>query len=338
MRLFAAVLFGMVIPAILSCNSPEKPGTTGISEENVTGDPALDSLNLMIKKDSTNSNAFYLRSRYYIGQGETNLALGDINRAIQLDNQRSEYFITLADIYLAANRVPNCLEALLKARELDPASNDAMLKLAEVYLILKDYENTFKYTGMALDRDRINPVAHFIRGYAYLETGDTSLAVKNFQTAADQDQNYYEAFMQLGILFSIHRDPLAIGYFQTATRIAPNRTEGWYLLGMTYQDQENIPKAIETYHNLLAIAPDFKDALFNLGYVNLVYTSDYAAAIDYFTRAITVDSRYTDAYFNRGYSYELSGDKVNARKDYQKALELLPNYDRAIDGLNRLDH
>jgi len=77
--------------------------------------------------------------------------------------------VALADIYLATNRIPNCLEALLKARDLDPANNDALLKLSEVYLILKDYENAFRYTGMALDQERINPVAHFIRGYAYME-------------------------------------------------------------------------------------------------------------------------------------------------------------------------
>ena len=272
-----------------------------------------------------------------LAAGETNQALADINKALQLKDKEADYFVTLADIYLAINKVPGCLEALLKARELDLENNDALLKLGEVYLILKDYDNTFKYTGMALDNDRINPVAHFIRGYAYLELGDTSLAVKNFQAAADQDQDYYEAYVQLGILYSIVKDPLSIGYLQTATRIDPNRAEGWYLLGMAYQEQENVGKALDTYNKLLVIAPQYKEALYNIGYINLVYTGDYTTAIDYFTRAIAIDPKYTDAIFNRGYSYELSGDLGNARKDYQRSLEVTPNYDRAIDGLNRLD-
>jgi tetratricopeptide (TPR) repeat protein len=143
--------------------------------------------------------------------------------------------------------------------------------------------------------------------------------------------------VQLGILYSTARNPLAIGYFQTATKIAPNRREAYYLLGMAYQEQENIPKALETYGNLLAFAPDYKEALYNIGYIHLVYTADYPAAIDYFSRAIALDPKYTDAYFNRGYSHELSGDYGNARNDYQKALEITPNYERSIEGLNRLD-
>jgi len=133
------------------------------------------------------------------------------------------------------------------------------------------------------------------------------------------------------------KNPLAVGYLQTATLIDPNRGEAYYLLGMAYQEQENIPRAVETYEKLLVISPDFKEAHYNLGYINLVYINDFDAAIRYFTQAAALDPMYTDAFFNRGYSYELLGDYDHARKDYQKALELFPNYDRSILGLNRLD-
>lgn len=337
-RLYKQFLFfACALSLALACSPKKAREKQGSVESSKIEFPVLDSLNQLILGDSLNAEAFYQRSRYYLGQGETNNALADINKAVQIDDNNAEYFVGLADIYLAINRVPNCLEALTRARELDPANNDALLKLSEVYLILKDYENTFKYTGMALDLDRLNPVAHFIRGYAYMEMGDTALAVKNFQAAADQKQDYYEAFMQLGILYSIAKEPLGIGYFQSAIRISPNRPEAYYMLGMTYQEQENIPEAMETYNRLLAIAPDYKEAVYNIGYLHLVYTGDYAAAIDFFTRAIHLDPKYTDAYFNRGYSYELSGNYESARKDYQIALELVPNYKRSIEGLNRLD-
>jgi len=322
---------------LIACSPKKADDKKNPDEAARTGYPVLDSLNHLIAEDTVNAEAYFERSRYYLKNSDPNQALADINKAIQIDGDDADYFVALADIYLATNRIPNCLEALLKARDLDPANNDALLKLSEVYLILKDYENAFRYTGMALDQERINPVAHFIRGYAYMEMGDTTLAVKNFQAAAEQKQDYYEAFVQLGVLYSIAREPLAIGYFQTATRIAPNRPEGYYLLGMAYQEQENIPEAMETYNNLLTIAPEHKEGIYNLGYIHLVYTGDYNAAIGFFTRAIGLDAKYTDAYFNRGYCYELSGDFENARKDYLKALEIVPNYERSIEGLNRLD-
>lgn len=297
----------------------------------------LEVLDANIISDSLNPENYYLRSRYYLEQKDINRALSDISKAIQLNENKSDYFVALSDIYLAMGRIPNCLESLKKAEELDPANNSALLKLAEVYLILKDYANTFEYSKKALELDRINPIAHFIRGYAYMELGDTSLAIMNFQVAADQDQNYYPAYIELGSLYLAQKNPLASGYFQTATRIDPNRGEAYYLLGMTYQEQENISKAVETYEKLLVISPDFKEGHYNLGYINLVYINDFEAAIRYFTQAVALDPEYTDAYFNRGYSYELMGDYVNARKDYQKALEIVPNYERSITGLNRLD-
>ncbi len=133
-------------------------------------------------------------------------------------------------------------------------------------MILKDYANAFEYTKRALDLDKINPKAYFIRGYAYMELGDTSLAIRNFQAAADQDQNYYDAYLELGAIYSARKNPIAAGYLQTATRIDTGRAEAYYLLGLAYQEQENISKAIETYEKLLTIFPDFKEAHYNLGY------------------------------------------------------------------------
>jgi tetratricopeptide (TPR) repeat protein len=321
---------------LISCHPVNKKKT--VTETNPAAIPAaLQALDQKVRSDSLNPENFNLRARYYLEQKDINKALADINKAIQLNGKKSDYFVTLSEIYLEMGRMPNCLEALKKAEVIDPVNNNALLKLAEVYLILKDYPNVFGYTKRALDLDKMNPRAFFFRGFAYAELGDTALAIRNFQAAADQDQSYYDAYLELGVIYSAQRNQLAAGYLETATRIAPGKAEAYYLLGLAYQELENIPKAIETYEKLLAIFPDFKEAHYNLGYINLVYLKDFETAVNFFSRAISLDPRYTDAYFNRGYSYELMGDYMDAKKDYLKALELFPNYERSIKGLNRLD-
>lgn len=333
---YQTILIMIMVVLLGACRSPVRKNAVPHEEELLT-EPELETLNDKISSDSLNPDLYYQRSKYFIGLKDVNRALSDINRAIGLDDRKADYYVALSDIYLAMGRIPGCLEALKRAEELDPSNNEALLKLAEVYLILKEYQNTFEYTKRSLDMDRINPVAHFIRGYAYMELGDTSLAIRNFQVAADQDQQYYNAYVELGILYMSQKKPLATGYLQTATTIEPNRKDAYYLLGMAYQEQENIPKAIETYDRLLIIAPEFKEAHYNLGYIHLVYTNDFESAIRYFDQAIAIDPRYTDAYFNRGYSYELMGDFESARKDYRKALSIHPNYENSIIGLNRID-
>jgi tetratricopeptide (TPR) repeat protein len=339
MKKYPGLLLALVLFVLFMASCIQEPAKKAHGSKNVadTVNAGLDDLTRRISADSLDAQAFYLRSKYYVEHRDVNKALSDINKAIQLDSKNSDYFVTLSDIYLAMNRVPNCMDALKKAEELNPENNEAYLKLAEVYLLLKDYTNTFQYTDKAFKLDEHNPVAHFIRGYAYMEMGDTTSSLKQFEAAADQDQDYYEAYIELGILYSALKNPLAAGYLQTATRIEPNRPEAYYLLGLCYQDQENIQKAVETYEKLLTIAPDYKEALYNLGYINLVYINDFTKAAGYFTSAINLDPKYIDAIFNRGYSYELMGDAESARKDYMKALEIVPNYDRAIEGLNRLD-
>jgi tetratricopeptide (TPR) repeat protein len=329
--LFIPVLF------LLACGqqSREKSQEEKIREDTVSSELVM--LNNKVTADSMNPDNLYLRAKYFIEQQDVNNALSDIGKAIQLDGKNSSYFVTLSDCYLAMGKIPNCMDALKKAEVLDPKNNDALLKLAEVYLVLRDYQNVYNYTKKAIDFEKNNPLAYFIRGYAALEQGDTSLAIKNFQQTADLDQNYYGAYIELGSLYSAMNNPIAGGYFQTAVRIEPNRPEGYYLLGLYYQNREDFEKAVETYEKLIVISPGFKEAYYNLGYINLVHFNDFQASANYFTKAIAIDPKYTDAYFNRGYSYELMGDVAGARKEYEKALEITPNYENAIIGLNRLD-
>ena len=290
-----------------------------------------------IRADSLDADAYYDRALYYLGQKHVNDALSDISKAIQLDEGSAAYFVVLSDIYLALNNIPSCLEALQKAEDLDPGNNDALLKQAELYLVLQDYPNVFNYTGKAISQEKHNPVAYFIRGYALMEIGDTAEAIRNYQAAIDLDQSYFNALMQLGIIYSVKNDPLAKDYFSRATEVDPNRPEAYYLLGLSYQTEEDFTRAAEAYEKLLAIAPDYKEGYYNLGYINLVYLNDYAAAAGYFSEAIALDPGYVDAYFNRGYCYELSGESELSGQDYRQALKLQPNYDRAVQGLNRLD-
>ena len=60
-------------------------------------------------------------------------------------------------------------------------------------------------------------------------------------------------------------------------------------------------------------------------------------AIESFSKCIELKSNYFQAYHNRGFAYEQKKNYVLARQDYQKALQILPNYQLSVDALNRLD-
>ena len=335
MRYHVLYFLPVVMALMFACAGQEKELPE--DKDRLEQTDALDSLSNILAKDSLDPVVLHERARLYLERGMVNEALGDLARALEIRPGNSDIYLTLADAYLMMGKIPNCIEALQKAEQLDPANNDALLKLAEIYLVLQDYQNTHDYVRKALDLDTRNPRAYFIRGYALMETGDTTAAIRSMQNALDQDQEYYEAAVQLGVLLSETGNPLAEEYYEAAIAIDPNRDAAYYLLGMHYQELERMAEALQIYERLMTVNPGFKEAYYNSGYIFLVHYEDFQKAIAYFNQALDQDARYIDALYNRGFAYELSGDYPSARRDYQQVLEIRPNYELAVNGLNRLD-
>ena len=308
-----------------------------INHENEKSKSELTILTEKINKDSTNANLFNQRALLYVYENKVNEALGDINKALQIDNKNSEYFVTLSDIYLKMGEAGKCNNALNKAISLDEKNNSAILKAAELNLLIKNYDRTFELVDKALKLDNINPIAYYIKGYTYLELKDTAKAIRNFQFAIDQKQDYYKAYLQLGVLYLARNDIRAIGYYENALKVNSQSIEALYGIAMYYQNNNQYQKALDKYTEILKIDPENTLAYYNTGYVYLVYLNEFEKAIMYFSNAIEISPSYSDAYYNRGYCYELLNDFVNARKDFQKTLELVTNHKKAIEGLNRID-
>lgn len=321
---------------LLSGCGPSQP----VQEESLSVDSAdlyLKELNQSIADNKRDPELYNKRAQLFLRDREFDKALKDINMAISLDDKNPEFYLTLSDIQLLMGQTDNCMAALNRAAALDPNSKEARLKMAQLFLILRNYDATFRTINELLSLDDYNPRAYFIRAIAFLEKGDTAKAVGDLMRSVDQDQLYYDAYMQLGELFSLRNDPLAEGYLMNALRVKPDNAEALYLLGMYYQNGEQFEKALQTYQRLHLVAPGFRNAPFNQGYIYLVYLTDFPKAIESFTDAIRIDSSYADAFFNRGYAYELNDQPDMAYQDYKTTLKLDVNNPRAVEGLNRLD-
>jgi len=328
---FVVLLFVVFVLGGCADNSPAKNENEEIQHS------SIEELDKQIVEDPRNGDLYDQRARYHLRKNDPNTALSNINKALQIDSLNVQYLLTLADIYLAKNELSSSLEALQKADDLDPENNKVKIQQAELYLIIRDYKNVAELTNEVLATDKIYPQAYFIRGFGMMEQGDTAAAVRNFITAIEQDQDYFDAYMQLGLIYSFKGDVLAEEYYKNAIRIQADNITALYYLGFYYQETEQIDKAIEEYNKAISIDPDFITAHYNLGYIQLVYFNNFEQAIQHFSDAISIENSYTDAWFNRGYCYELMKDYENARMNYKKALELETNYERAIIGLNRLD-
>jgi len=326
-------LFILVAFLFVNC----KPKNT--TKDNIANTP-VDQIAVLtdkISKDANNAILFNSRAKLYLTVNKVNEALSDISKAIQIDEKNVDYYLTLSDIYLAMGQINKCQNALDKALSLSPENAETYVKLSELNLYLKNFDLTLQNANRAIEIQELTPKAFFIKGFAYKEAGDSTKAVRNFLKTIEIEPEYYDAYMQLGLMFSNRKNKVAIDYFNSALNIKPKSIETFYALGMYQQENGNPDEAIKAYKSIIAIDPKYKEAYYNIGYVYLEYKENYKEAIKSFTDAITVNKDYAEAYYNRGYTYELMKNFDKAKSDYKMALQIRTNYQKAIEGMNRLD-
>jgi len=332
------ILTLLLLCSIAACAPKADPKETAPfqqSDTSATG-KELSVLSEQINTHPGDAALLHKRARLYIDRKSYAQALEDMNKVMAIDSSKAEYFLTMADLSFAANRTFNAKAFLERALQLDPANNEAANRLAELYFIVRDYNGAMELVNGVIGRDKKNTTAIFMKGMIYKESGDTSKAVSTFQNAVEIDPSFYNAYMQLGILYQIKNDPAAEGYFSNAIQINPRSEEAFYGRGLWYQEHNQLNKAIQDYTTIVQINPKNAKAHFNLGYIHHVLLDVKPEAIKHYTRAIEADPGYVEAYYNRGICYEAVGNLSDAAADFKEALKLRPVYPPAEEGLKRV--
>jgi tetratricopeptide (TPR) repeat protein len=171
---------------------------------------------------------------------------------------------------------------------------------------------------------------------------DSDYASSSFLSAIEQDPNYYDAYIRLGILYSKlpkknKNRALAYDYFNSAIEIRPDFIEGHYDKAMFCQENDMVDEALEEYEKIIAIDPKFESAWHNKGYVYLIYKENYKLAIEFFTKAINIKPTYVGAYHNRALAWLKLGDIQRAKSDFNAALAIDPQYDKSAIELDNID-
>lgn len=327
--LFSALYF-------LSCKNKSENNNQITTENKVEVDSTFVKINQKIKNDISNPLLYIERAELYAERQDVPSAIADVDRAIRLDSLKAEFYIKKADYLLFQRKIQEVKDVLNTSLRINPNNAESNLKLAELYMFLKDNKEAMEYLNKVLKKDIYNAQAYFMKGIIFMEGGDTIKAVSSLQTAVEQNPDYYDAYIQLGVLLSAKKNPLAKQYYLNALKIKPNSIEALYNIGMFCQENNSFNEAIEYYNQILNIDAKNSLAHFNLGYVHLVDLHLLPEAVQHFSKAIDARSNYFEAYYNRGYAYELMKDWLNAETNYRQALSIKPDYTLAAEGLNRV--
>ncbi|MBW7841038.1 MAG: tetratricopeptide repeat protein, partial [Chitinophagaceae bacterium] len=333
-----AFFFSLAI--LLSCNG-NKPGNetkapVTATDTTETG-KKLSELDAMIAGSPKNADLYFQRASIYFRKKRIDDANKDMLKAIAIDSSKADYYLLLADIYLSASRIVYSQNSLEKAVELNPENLKAHSKLAEIYFLLKKYNESLKHTSEMLRIEPGNALAYFIRGMDLKEAGDTAKSIKSFQLALENNRDYYDANMQLGLLYSYKNNQVCVEFFTNAIRIRPDSEEALYGRALFYQEHNELDRAIQDYTQILKLNPRNQHAHYNLGYIHYTFLKVYDQAIKHYNDAIAVAPDYPEAYYSRGLCYETLGNIAAAKEDYEKALQQRPGYKLPLLGLKRIN-
>ena len=324
---------------LLSCNPDKKKNNSDSESTLVSDSTSIDQLSKEIRNDPKNADLFKKRSELYASEGNLNEAINDLNISLKLDSLDRNVYYTLIDLHMKLGQSGKAKEAAEKCLKIYPGDKESLLRLAQIYYYVQDYTQALEYIRLIKSYNQQDADTYFVEALIYRETNQPVRAIKSLQTVLEYDADHIAAYNMLGQLMMQAGDPLALEYFKAGLMKAPDNLELLYNLGFYYQENAVPDSALNQYSKILGITDSLHyGALYNSAYLQLVYKENYAEAVDLFTHAIAIDSLAHKAYYNRGYAYELMGNFPMARSDYHKALEIVPNYPLAIQGLNSLDN
>ena len=296
----------------------------------------IDIISESIKIDTLNADLYVQRARLNLTNEKVSAAIRDINSALSIDKKNIDALLVLADIYYALGDEDNILLTLNKACEYAPLDTRPIIKLSELSFLQGNFRMAGAYVDKALEMDKYNPKAYYMRGMLAMTESDTVSALKNFMTSRMQQADFIDPLIQMAHIYVAKNDTLAKSFFKEAMSVAPNDYYLMYDYAMYLQENGSPEEALSYYDSLLEIMPDNIDFNFNKGYVYLVYLGENELALEYFNKVLQLDPANVNALFNKGRTYEQMGDYINARSIYLQILRNNPDYQLAIDAVNRI--
>jgi superkiller protein 3 len=335
MNKFIAFVIACLI-AFVGCKNDKKTTKTNNTEVVANSEETIETITEKIRENPLNADLFLKRSEIYMANLDAAKAIADAELALKLDSLRPDIYTRISDYNLTIGESETARNILLKAIEKFPLNTEVRLKLAYIYFYVEMYNSAMDQIAFIEENKIHDAETYFLKALIFEEVGRSEAAISAFKMAIEYNNEFWEAHNLLGMTYARLGNDMAVEHFYTATRLFPDNLEIRYHAGYVYQQFEHFDRAIEEYEYIIEKDPDYFFAYFNLGNIYVNNKKDYSKAIEYYSKAIAVDTLSHEAYYNRGYAYELQGNYDLAISDYRTSLKIHPNYELALQGLNEI--
>lgn len=270
-------------------------------------------------------------------------------------------YILLGDIYRAIGRHEEAVIEYKMAIWLDSLNSPAYAALCQCYEEMGDYTSAISTYEKYISIHPYDAVLHSNLANLLYMKQDFDEAIKHYHTAItlNPNKNWTSVIAQtLGFVYqNAGKDPdAAIGAYQNAYLITPKDIDIYVNLGSAFYDKSDYDNALAVYRRALELDPDNSRIHCNLGYLHwgkgdlteaikeyelsikfdpnydiaynnlgVIYLDDLGRvqkAIELFSKATECNPSYALAYYNLARSLAIKGEKIEAAKYYQVAMDI----------------
>jgi tetratricopeptide (TPR) repeat protein len=306
----------------------------------LSGDALVDSLLRVAYADPGNLRANVELARLYVNKAGQ--AANEAERrewfdkaedfyvkALSLDSCNFRFASELADVHIELMQSEKALRTLERAAACWPDSLQVQLSLADIQYLMESYEASNSTLKRILARNPYQAEAHYLMGRNLEEMKDTLRAINSFQTAVEENPELIDAHIQLGLLFDRKRNPLALKYYDNVLRLDSMNFDALFNKGWYFHQRGKENEMLHWYREAATKHPDRPEPHFQLG---LYYygQKNWERSREHFDRGITVNAlTCPGCFYYRGKIAQAQGRNDEARKDFEQAVALDPDFEEA---------
>ncbi len=270
---------------------------------------------------------YCLIGEIYKTLGRYDDAICEYKMAIWLDSLNITAYRALCHLYEEQGDYDNAIEVYKKLIVLQPHFAEYHSNLANILYLKGDVKEAVNYYQNAVT---INPnmtwtsiIAQTL-GYVFQEN------VKNMDAAISAYHSAYiltpkdiDIYINLGSAFYEKGEyDNALTVYRRAIELEPYNAKIHCNLGYLYWGKGEIDEAIKSYETAIKYDKMYDIAYNNLGVIYLDDLGRVQKAIELFEEAVKYNPNYALAHYNLARSVAITGDKIEAAKLYQIAMDL----------------
>ena len=254
-------------------------------------------------------------------------AILEYKMAIIIDSLNITAYRSLCSVYEELGDLDSAVETYEKLIEIQPNAAEYHSNLANILYLKGESQEAIAHYQNAITlnpRPEWTSVIAQTLGFVFQESEkNTDAAISAYQSAYLLTPTDIDIFINLGSAFYDKQEyNNALSVYRRALELDPTNAKIHCNLGFLHWGKGDIDEAIKEYELSIKYDPTYDIAYNNLGVIYLDDLGRVQPAIELFEKAIKYNPNYALAHYNLGRSVAIKGDKVEAAKLYQIAMDL----------------